>query len=117
MAPTFSSIHPAVQSVHPITYFYNQLAWLFDYIVRNVGTVVPQRRWFPSSPTDAQHYMPIFFVVNGTVGLPLNQAAAGDCSALLNARQPAPVEDRSTITIRITVSIFLKVTHLMKQLC
>ena len=112
----FLLIHPAVQGVHPITYFNNRPAWLLDYMVRNVGTVVPQRLWTPSSPADAQRYanvpllMPIFFVLNGTVGLPLNQAAAGDCAALLNAHLRAPVGDRSTATIRITVSIFPKVT-------
>ena len=116
-------IHPTVQSVHPITYLNNQPAWLLDYIVRNVGTVVPQRLWSPLSSTDAQRYatvplhMPIFFVLNGTVGLPLNQAAAGDCAALLNARQPAPVGDRNTTNIRIMVSILSEVAHLMKQLC
>ena len=123
----FLLIHPAVQNVHPITYINtasgNRPAWLLDYIVRNIGTVVPQRLWTPSNPADAQRYatvplhMPIFFVMNGTVGLPLNQATAGDCAALLNARQLAPIGDRSTTTIRITVSIFTEDAHLMKQLC
>ena len=111
----FLLIHPAVQGVHPITYVNNnnnQPAWLLDYMVRNVGTVVPQRLWTPSSPADAQRYatvplhMPIFFVLNGTVGLPLSQAVAGDYTGLLNAHQPAPVGVQSTTTIRITVSIF-----------
>ena len=112
----FLLTHPAVQNVHPITYINtasgDRPAWLLDYIVRNIGTVVPQRLWTPSNPADAQRYatvplhMPIFFVMNGTVGLPLNQAAAGDCAELLNAHQPAPVGDQSTTTIRIAVRIF-----------
>ena len=124
MNGAFYLIHPAVPNAHPITYINNRPAWLLDYMVRDVGTVVPQPLWSPASTADAQRYgttplhMPIFFVQReGTIGLSLNQAASGNCPTLVNARQPAPVGDQSTTTIRIMVSLFRKVTHIMKQLC
>ncbi len=110
----FWLLHPAVQDVHPTTYINNRPAWLLDYMMRSVGTVVPQRLWTLTSASDAQLYgttalnMPIFFVQkDGALGLPLNQAAAGNCAALLNARAPAPVGQCHTTTIRILVSLFL----------
>ena len=110
----FLLLHPAPQNVHPITYLGNLPAWLLDYMLRNVGTVVQQRLWTPAATADAQRYgtaplkMPIFFLQRDrtTLGLPLNQAASGDCSALLNPRLPAPVGQCSTTFIRIIVSIF-----------
>ncbi len=110
----FWLLHPAVRNVHPITYIGNRPTWLLDYMVRDVGTVVPQSLWTPAATSDAQRYgtvplnMPIFFVQRDgmTLGLPLNQAAAGDCSALLNARAPAPVGLCHTTVIRIMVSTF-----------
>jgi len=112
---TFWLLYPAVKDVHPTTYIGNRHAWLLDYMMRNVGTVVPQRLWTPAATSDAQQYgtvplnMPIFFVQKDsvTLGLPLDQAAAGNCAALLNARAPAPVGQCSTTTIRILVSFFL----------
>ena len=110
----FFLLHPAVQNVHPITYLGNRPAWLLDYYLRDVGTVVSQRLWAPAATADAQRYgtvplnMPIFFIQRDytTMGLPLNQAAAGHCAALLNARLPAPVGTCHTTFIRIMVSIF-----------
>jgi hypothetical protein len=89
---------------------------LLDYMLRDVGTVVSQRLWSPAATSDAQRYgtvplnMPIFFVQRDgrTLGLPLNQAASGNCSALLNAHLPAPVGQQHTTFIRILVSIFPK---------
>ena len=112
----FLLLHPAVQNVHPITYIGNRPAWLLDYIARDVGTVVPQSLWSPPTTTDAQRYsiaslnMPIFFIQRDrtTLGLPLNQAATGNCSAILNAHQTAPVGDCHTAVIRIMVSMSLK---------
>ena len=109
----FLLLHPAVQNVHPITYIGNRPAWLLDYIVRDVGSVIPQRLWSPTTTADAQRYgsvplnMPIFFIQRdrSTLGLPLNQAASGNCSALLNAHQPAPVGTFHTTFIRIMVSM------------
>lgn len=114
----FLLIHPAVQNIRPITYINtpsgSRPAWLLDYEVQN-GTVVPQILWSPATISDAQRYgttplhMPIFFVQrDGTKGFPLNQAAAGNCSALPNARQPSPVGDRHTTFIRIMVSVSQK---------
>ena len=119
----FLLLHPAVQNAHPTTLVGNRHAWLLDYMLRDVGTVVPQRLWTPSATSDAQRYgtvplnMPIFFVQRdrATLGLPLNQAASGNCSALLNARHPAPVGLRHTTFIRIMVSISHQVTHRMNN--
>jgi hypothetical protein len=107
-------LHPAVQNVRPITYIGNRPAWLLDYMIRDVGTVVSQRLWSPATTADAQRYstvplrMPIFFVQRDrtTIGLPLNYAMSGQCSALLDARLPAPVGTGHTTFIRIMVSIF-----------
>ncbi|KAF8494388.1 hypothetical protein F5888DRAFT_655532 [Russula emetica] len=84
---------------------------ILDYMLRDVGTVVSQRLWSPAATSDAQRYgngsvplnMPIFFVQSDgtTLGLPLNQAASGNCSALLNAHRPAPVGQQHTTFIRI----------------
>jgi hypothetical protein len=120
----FLLLHPAVQNVHPITYIGNRPAWLLDYMLRDGGTVVSQRLWTPAATADAQRYatvslnMPIFFAQRDhtTIGLPLNQAASGHCSALLNARLPAPVGTRHTTFIRIMVSIFPSRTS-YEQLC
>ena len=112
----FLILHPAVQNVHPITHVGNRPAWLLDHMSSDVGMVVPQRLWSPAATSDAERYgtaqlnMPIFFVQRdrATLGLPLNQAASGNCSALLNARLPAPVGLYHTTFIRIMVSIFPK---------
>ena len=111
----FLLLHPALPNVRPVTYFGNRPAWLLDYMLRNVGTVVQQRLWTPAATSDAQRYgnapleMPIFFLQRDrtTLGLPLNQAAGGDGAALLNPRLPAPIGQRSTTFIRIMVSIFI----------
>ncbi|KAF8494393.1 hypothetical protein F5888DRAFT_1636100 [Russula emetica] len=105
----FLLLHPALQNVRPVTCIDDRLAWHLDYMLRDVGTVVPQRLWSPAAIPDAQRYgtvplnMPIFLVQSDRtrLGLPLNQAASGDCSALLNARLPAPVGQCHTTFIRI----------------
>jgi len=114
----FWLLHPAVQNVHPATHIGNRPAWPLDYVLRAIGTVVPQHLYVPAATSDAQRYgtvplnMPIFFIQRDgvTLGLPLNQAATGNCSALLNAHLPAPVVPRHTTFIRILVSIS-QVTH------
>jgi hypothetical protein len=116
----FLLLHPAVENVRPITHIGNSPAWLLDYMLRDVGTVVPQRLWAPTTTSDAQRYgtvplnMPIFFIQSDrtTLGLPLNQAASGNCSVLLNARHPAPVGHIHTTFIRIMVSISPKLVIL-----
>jgi len=105
----FLLLHPALQNVRPVTCIGDRLAWHLDYMLRDVGTVVSQRLWSPAATSDTQRYgtvplnMPIFLVERDgtTLGLPLNQAASGDCSALLNARLPAPVGHYHTTFIRI----------------
>ena len=110
----FLLLHPVVENVRPITHIGNSPAWLLDYMLRDVGTVVPQRLWAPTTTSDAQRYgtvplnMPIFFIQRDrtTLGLPLNQAASGNCSVILDARDKAPVGDCNKIFIHIIVSIF-----------
>ena len=114
----FLLLHPALQDVRPLTFIGNRLAWLLDYMLRDVGTVVLQCLW-TAATADAQRYataplkMPIFFLQRDgtTLGLPLNQAASGDCAALLNPRLPAPVGLSNTTFIRILVSIFPQVAQ------
>lgn len=97
-------------------------AWLLDYAIRQVGTIVPQRIW---SPSDPQRYvnvslnMPIFFAHRDRVnlGLPLLTAAAGHCTTLLGAGTTTPVGDCSTMYIRMNVSIHSsseKLAHLVE---
>jgi hypothetical protein len=120
----FLLLHPAPQNVRPIAYTANRPAWLLDYILRDVGTVVPQRLWAPAATSDAQRYgtvplnMPIFFVQKDrtTFGLPLKDAASGKCSALLDTRHPAPVGTCHTTSIRIMASIFPSCSS-YEQLC
>lgn len=68
-----------------------QTPWVIDHMVWNQGTVIGQQRW----DTRNQYEFlcpPIFFVHrNGGLGLPLNQAAGGDCMSLRGASQPAPL--------------------------
>ena len=121
---SFLLLYPALQDVRPITCIGNRLAWLLDYMLRDVGTVVSQRLWSPAATADAQRYstvplhMPIFFVQGDptTIGLPLNHAASGQCSAILNARLPAPVGSGHTTFLRIMVSIFSSCSS-YEQLC
>ena len=103
----------AVQNAPPPSvHIDGQPAWLLDYAIRQVGTVVPQRIWSAQNPYDAQRYgivplnMPIFFVhkYRVNVGLPQPTAAGGDCSMLLGADGVAPIGDCSTMFIRINVS-------------
>jgi len=104
---------PVVHNPAPAILIGNHPAWLLDYVLRNNGTVVPQRIWSPGTPSDALRYnnvalnMPIFFVNNDreTLGLRLINAAAGDCMSLLNARVAAPVGNCHTTSIRIKVSV------------
>ncbi|KAI0255576.1 hypothetical protein BJV78DRAFT_1369259 [Lactifluus subvellereus] len=100
---------PAVQNAPHSIQINGQPAWLLDYHMRHIGTVVPQFIWRPVNPSDAQRYansslnMPIFFVHHNrvTLGLHLIMAAAGDCTTLLGAGNAAPVGDCSTTYVRI----------------
>jgi hypothetical protein len=106
---------PAVQNAPPTLRINRLPAWLLDYAIRQVGTVVPQRIWPPGNmsetprPANASLNMPIFFVGRDrvTLGLPLPVAISGDDRAqLLGAGSPAPIGHSSTMYIRITVSCF-----------
>jgi len=98
-----------MQNTRPCLSINGKPAWLLDYAIRLVGTVVPQRIWSPRCFSGANLLlrMPIFFAHNDRVnlGLPLIKAVAGDCEALLDASAPAPVGDCSTTYIRINVRI------------
>ncbi|KAH9967303.1 hypothetical protein BC827DRAFT_1264146 [Russula dissimulans] len=85
-----------------------QPAWILDYKVRSGGTVVPQHLWSPQGQGDWRQYveqvdfhMPVFFInANGSLGVPLVNAAAGQMS-LRGADQLAPLGDKTTTKIRI----------------
>src|SRR5258707_5513589 len=110
---------PAVQNAPPTLHINRLPAWLLDYAIRQVGTVVPQRIWPPGNmsetprPANASLNMPIFFVGRDrvTLGLPLPVAISGDDRVqLLGAGSPAPIGHGSTMYIRITVSCFFFTT-------
>ncbi|KAI9511240.1 hypothetical protein F5148DRAFT_975528 [Russula earlei] len=100
---------PAVQNARPSFFINGQPAWLLDYAIGPVGTVVPQRIWSSGGLTDTQRQsnaslnMPIFFVRDDLVGLglPLLDALSGDRAMLRGAGEGAPVGDSSTTYIRI----------------
>jgi hypothetical protein len=87
--------------------------WLLDFLPRPTAThvVVPQKIWTPPNQADWQRYvelsnlcMPVFFVhSNGTIGLPLTRASAGDTAMLHRADSPAPLGGGYSTQIRIAV--------------
>ena len=94
----------------------NQEAWAIDYAINDTGRVIPQQIWAPRKPADEQRYVrheqlrpPIFFVLKDgrSLGLPLIEAAAGDCMRLRDAGQVAGVGPSSHAQIRISVSSIL----------
>ena len=98
----------------PTLYINRRPAYLLDYTIRQVGTVIPQGIWPPGNNTSAKAAsslnlnMPIFFVGVDriTLGLPLPSAIAEDDRApLQGASCPAQIGHGSTTYIRITVSI------------
>jgi hypothetical protein len=109
---------PEVQNAPPSAQIAGQPAWLLDYAIQQVGTVVPQRIWSAQHPADAQRYgnvplnMPIFFVHGDRVnlGLPQPTAAGGVGSMLLGADAIAPLGDCTTTYIRINVSLLIRHT-------
>jgi hypothetical protein len=87
-------------------------AWLLDYAIGRGGSVVPQQLWSPQGQGDwrryveqARLYIPVFFInADGSLGVPVSHAAAGQMS-LRDAHEPAPLGDRTTTKIRISVRI------------
>jgi hypothetical protein len=88
--------------------------WTIDLAARDipVGPVIPQQIWAPRKPSDAQRYVyheqlhpPIFFVHKDDegLGLPLTDAAAGNCMHLRGAEQAARVGTTAHAQIRINV--------------
>ena len=106
---TFLICNPQVPNARPFTIAHGHPAWLLDFAIRPIGTVVQQRIWAPQNEAQrlahAPLNMPIFFVLNDrvTLGLPIVSAAARDHMTLRGAGTPAPVGECSTTFIRINV--------------
>ncbi|KAN0141934.1 hypothetical protein V8E53_000396 [Lactarius tabidus] len=98
---------PQVPQALPFTIAHGHPAWLLDFAIRPIGTVVQQRIWAPQNAAQrlahAPLNVPIFFVLNDnvTLGLPIVTAAARDHMTLRGAGTPAPVGECSTTFIRI----------------
>jgi len=87
--------------------------WLLDYVIKDIGTVVPQTLWIPHNRNDFRQHveeadlqMPIFFIhENGDLGLSLEDAVNGRHSttgALRDARAQAQLGGKTTTHIRIS---------------
>jgi hypothetical protein len=90
-----------------------QHGWVVDYAVKDTGPVIRQKIWAPKKSSDRlrwvdheQLHPPIFFIhKNGRdLGLPLKEAAGGNCMRLRGAEEAAPVGSRAHAQIRINVS-------------
>ena len=91
--------------------------WVIDYAVRSTGPVIQQKIWTPRSdktPSDRVRRVdheplppPIFFIHNNgwDLGLPLVEAAGGNCMSLRGAEEEAPVGPSAHAQIRINVSL------------
>jgi hypothetical protein len=88
---------------------------VIDLAIKPTGLVIRQKLWAPKNPSDKKRWVdhaseelhpPIFFVhKNGQdLGLPLIEAAAGDCMRLRDADKSAPVGSSVHARIRINVS-------------
>jgi hypothetical protein len=86
--------------------------WLLDFVPSPNFVVVPQKIWTPPNQSDWRRYveqanlrMPVFFVQSdGSIGLPLTRATAGDTAMLHHAASPAPLGGGHSTQIRIAVS-------------
>jgi len=93
----------------------NQPLWLLDIMPPPMYHVVPQKIWTPPNQSDWRRYveqanlrMPVFFIQNdGTIGLPLARALAGDRTSLRSADMAAPLGGGHSTQIRIAVSTSL----------
>ena len=86
--------------------------WLLDYVIKDIGTVVPQRLWTPHNKNDFKQHveeadlqLPVFFIhENGDLGLSLEDAVSGRChDTLWDARTYAQLGGKTTTHIRISV--------------
>jgi hypothetical protein len=87
--------------------------WVIDYAARDTGPVIQQKIWTPRRPSDRVRRVdhehlppPIFFIHNNgrDLGLPLVEAAGGNCMSLRGAEEEAPVGPSAHAQIRINVS-------------
>jgi hypothetical protein len=93
----------------------NQPLWLLDIVPPPMYHVLPQKIWTPPNQSDWRRYveqanlrMPVFFIQNdGTIGLPLARALAGDRTSLRCADVAAPLGGGHSTQIRIAVSTSL----------
>jgi len=95
-----------------------QHGWVIDYAIKDTGPVIRQIIWVPKKSSDKlrwvdheQLHPPIFFVhKNGRdLGLPLTDAAGGNCMCLRGAEETAPVGSSAHTQIRINVSLIFGV--------
>jgi len=102
----FAAPPPGLESDEP------EHDWTIDLATRDTGVVIPQEIWAPRKPSDAQRYVyheqlhpPIFFVHRDGegLGLPVTDAAAGNCMRLRGAEQAARVGTSAHAQIRINV--------------
>ena len=106
----FFICNPLMPLACPFATINGQPAWLLDFTIKSIGTVVQQRIWAPHNEVQRHIHgplnMPIFFVLKDsvTVGLPILTAAARDIMTLRGAGTPAPVGEGSSTLIRINVS-------------
>lgn len=86
--------------------------WLLDYVIKDTGTVVPQRLWTPHNKNDFKQHveeadlqLPVFFIQeNGDLGLSLEDAVNGRShDTLRDARTFAQLGGKTTTHIRISV--------------
>ena len=95
--------------------------WLLDRGIVDRGTVVPQKMWSPHSAIERRRYveraelqMPVFFEDRDRgLGLPLEASIDGRRHVLRDANDPAPLGQKTTIHIRIVVSMALVCGHLL----
>ena len=95
---------------------FGQHGWVIDYAVIDRGPVIRQKIWAPKKSSDKlrwveheQLHPPIFFIHKKSqgLGLPLTEAAGGNCMCLQGAEDTAPVGNSAHAQIRINVrSIF-----------
>ena len=82
--------------------------WVVDTAVEDMGTVIPQTLWAPRLQRELLR-PPIFFFGTGGLGLPLNQAAEGDCMSLRGASRPAPFD--ATCSTHAQIRIYVSFVH------
>jgi len=102
----FTAPPPGLESDEP------EHVWTIDLPTRDTGPVIPQQIWTPRKPSDTQRYVyneqlelhpPVFFVHRDDegLGLPVTEAAAGNCMHLRGAEQAARVGSSTHAQIRI----------------